>query len=108
MNLKIFSVCMVTLLSLSACNTPPINEISSTTKFHLLTEFELRRGMQAMADQLGYIALTSLDSTLAVSEQQNRIVPSLQRIQKIALDLDYHGPVTNYSAINRYISSFLY
>jgi hypothetical protein len=106
--MKIHVAFALAVLISTACNSPQPSSVGNTTKFHLLSQRELRDGMQAMANQLGYIAITSLDGSLSIDEQQMRIVPRLERIGQIALDIDGNGAVTNYSVINRYMSSFLY
>jgi hypothetical protein len=91
-------------LSLSGCAV----SVEKPVRFHYLPPAVLQSDMQQMADQLGAMATTIVDTQLTNMERRTRVLPMLARIESIAQGIEQGEVITNYSVVDRYMGAFLY
>lgn len=96
------------VLLLNACAAPDSLNNPESAHFHILSESQVRTGMQQMANRIHSIANTSLNEEISLEQRRDRILPMLDDIESIAGELDGDQAITNYSVINRYMGSFLF
>ncbi len=99
---------VVTVVSLIACTAAPVQTSIAPQRVHLLSQDELSTHMQDMATRLAVISFIALDTSLTIEHRSAQVIPLLDSIQSIAAGIDDDGATTNYSAINRYMSDFLF